>query len=93
VFTSPNGLPSDPSAVRREFIAVVNSAGLGGGWTPNMLRHTAASLLSDAGVPLETIADQLGHKDTRMASLHYRHRIRPTIGAGTVMAGLLRAAE
>src|SRR3954467_13400080 len=42
-----------------------------------MLRHTAASLMSDAGVPIEVAADQLGHRDTRMLSLHYRHRVRP----------------
>ena len=91
VFTSATGMPSDPSLVRREFLGVVAASELGDRWTPNMLRHTAASLLSDAGVPLEKIADQLGHKDTRMASLHYRHRVRATIDAGKLMGELLRA--
>jgi integrase len=36
--------------------------------TPNELRHTAASLANDAGVRLEELADQLGHKDVRMVS-------------------------
>jgi integrase len=48
--------------------------------TPNELRHTAASLANDAGVRLEELADQLGHKDVRMVSQVYRHRIRPTVG-------------
>lgn len=91
VFTSPTGRATDPSKCRREFGTVVRAAELADGWTPNLLRHTAASLLSDAGVPIEELADQLGHKDTRMASLHYRHRLRPTVGGGTLMGSLLGA--
>jgi integrase len=89
VFTSPTGRPTDPSAVRREFRAVVEQADIGDGWTPNMLRHTSASLMADAGVPIEEVADQLGHRDTRMASLHYRHRIRPTVSGGTTLDAVL----
>jgi integrase len=88
-FTSPTGAPSDPTANRREFRAVVKRAQVGDGWTPNMLRHTTASLLSDAGVPLEVVADQLGHRDTRMASRHYRHRVRPTVNGGLVLDRVL----
>ena len=51
-----------------------------------MLRHTAASLMADAGVPIEEVADQL---DTRMASLHSRHRIRPTVSGGTTLGAVL----
>jgi hypothetical protein len=40
------------------------------------LRHVAASLANDAGVRL----DELGHKDVRMVSQVYRHRIRSTVG-------------
>lgn len=93
VFTSPTGRPSDPAKCRREFDAVVAEAAIDGDWTPNMLRHTAASLLSDAGLPIEELADQLGHRDTRMASLHYRHRVRPTIGGGTMLANVLGARK
>jgi integrase len=89
VFTSPTGRPTDPARCRREFAEVVKAAKLGDGWTPNLLRHTAASLLSDAGLSIEELADQLGHKDTRMASLHYRHRVRPTVAGGTMMDSLL----
>lgn len=93
VFTSPTGAPSDPSENRREFAAVIKAAKLGDGWTPNALRHTAASLLSDAGVPLELVADQLGHRDTRMASLHYRHRVRPTVDGGKTLGAILGGAS
>jgi len=85
VWTNSVGSPTDPSRVRHAFQRAVRKAGIGEGWSPNSLRHTAASLLSDAGVALEDVADQLGHRDTRMASLHYRHRVRPTISAGIVM--------
>jgi hypothetical protein len=36
-------------------------------------------------MPIEQVADQLGHKDLRMLQKHYRHRIRSTIGGGTVL--------
>ena len=51
----------------------------------------AASLMSDAGMPIEQVADQLGHKDLRMLQKHYRHRIRPTVSGGTVLDTALRS--
>jgi integrase len=44
-------------------------------------RHSAASLLSAAGVPLEEIADVLGHTSTRILEQHYRHQVKPSIDA------------
>lgn len=88
VFTSPTGRPTDPAACRREFAIVATAAGLDG-WTPNELRHSAASLMSDAGMPIEQVADQLGHKDLRMLQRHYRHRIRPTVNGGMVLGDIL----
>jgi len=89
VFTNPAGSPTDPPKVRAEFKRVIDIAEIGEGWTPNMLRHSAASIMSDAGVPLERIADQLGHKDTRMLTAHYRQRIRPTIDAALILEDVL----
>ena len=37
------------------------------------LRHTYASALVNAGVPLAFVAAQLGHSDTRMVEKHYGH--------------------
>lgn len=45
--------------------------------------------MADAGMPIELVADQLGHCDLRMLQRHYRHRIRPTIAGGVVVDGLL----
>jgi integrase len=38
-------------------------------------------LLNDDGVPLELIADMLGHTSTAMLQRHYRHRVRPSADA------------
>ena len=89
VFTSPLGRPTDPKAVRNEFQHVVARARLDGRWTPNLLRHTAASLMADAGMPIEQVADQLGHRDLRMLQRHYRHRLRPTINGGHILGNTL----
>ena len=37
------------------------------------LRHTYASMLINAGVPLAFVADQLGHVNTRMVEKYYGH--------------------
>lgn len=80
VFPTNVGTPMSPSNLRRDLARITLAAGLGR-WSPNELRHSAASLLSASGVPLEQIADVLGHTDTRMLLKHYRHSISRTIGA------------
>lgn len=93
IFTSPTGRPTDPKAIRTEFARVVSAAGINGKWTPNLLRHSAASMMADAGMPIEQVADQLGHRDLRMLQQHYRHRIKPSVEGGHVVHGALRAGE
>ena len=57
------------------------------------MRHSAASLLSAAGVPLEEVADVLGHTSTRVTSATYRHRTTPTVDAAAgPMEALFRSA-
>jgi integrase len=80
VFPTNVGTPMSPSNLRRDLARLSVAAGLGH-WSPNELRHSAASLLSASGVPLEQIADVLGHTDTRMLLKHYRHPISRTIDA------------
>jgi integrase len=76
VFTTEVGSPLDPSNLRRATKALCEDAGVTQ-VSPNELgRHTAASLLYDAGMSLEAIADLLGHSSTRMLEAHYRHRVR-----------------
>ena len=78
MFASTNGRVLSPSNVRRQLAALCVRAGVPV-VTPNELRHSCASLLSDLGVPNEQIADLLGHTTTRMVELTYRHRLRPVV--------------
>jgi len=80
VFPTSRGTLLDPANLRRSLRTVTEQAGLGR-WHPHELRHSAASLLSAAGVPLEEVADVLGHASTRVTSATYRHRTTPTVEA------------
>ena len=81
VFPTGRGTLLDPANLRRALRTVTEKAGLGR-WHPHELRHSAASLLSAAGVPLEEVADVLGHASTRVTSATYRHLTTPTVEAG-----------
>ena len=91
VFTTSTGGPLEPTHVRKMFSRLTSNAGLGH-WHPHELRHSAASILSAAGVPLERIADVLGHDGTRMTALVYRHAITPTTNAALILGNLLTPA-
>jgi integrase len=80
VFPSRHGTVLEPSNVRRELTRICAAAEVPR-ITPNELRHTCATLLNDDGVPLELIADMLGHTTTTMLQRHYRHRVRPSADA------------
>lgn len=88
VFTTETGNSHNPSNLRRTLSRITNRLDLGD-WHPHELRHTAASLMSEAGVPIERIADQLGHDGTRMSLLVYRHATKPSVDAGNVMSNVL----
>lgn len=81
VFTTTVGTPIDPSNLRREFDKLTRRAGIGH-WHPHELRHSAASLLSAAGVPIEQISDVLGHEGPRTTAAVYRHLVNPSVSAG-----------
>ena len=73
VFCTSLGTPMGPINVRIEFKRITEKAGLGRNWTPRELRHTIVSFLSDSGVPIEQIADAVGHSSTRTTEVVYRH--------------------
>lgn len=54
--------------------------------SPKQLRHTHATLLVDAGVPLVKVQDRLGHADLRMLLATYRHRPEVATGADAMPA-------
>jgi integrase len=76
VFTTQIGTPIDPSNLRRDFNEVFKKAGLGH-WHPHELRHSAASIMLAQGVPLEVVADVLGHSSIRMTADVYGHILAP----------------
>jgi len=92
VFTTEVGTPIDPANLRRSFAALTEAAGLGH-WTPYELRHSAASLLSAAGVHAEVVGDVLGHDGTRMVATVYRHAVTPTVAAAVAPMEAMFAAS
>ena len=92
VFATRAGTPLSASNVRRELDRIAAESGLPH-VTPNELRHTAASNLSAAGVPIEQVADVLGHTDTAMLMEVYRHAVRPSIDAAASAMDRLIAAD
>lgn len=78
VFSSPRGGILSPPNVRRDLERICVERDVDP-VTPNELRHSCASLLSDEGVSNEELADLLGHTTTRMVDQTYRHRIRPVV--------------
>jgi integrase len=88
VFPGPSGGPLNPRNVRRDLATICTEHGLGV-VRPNELRHSCASVLSERGVPLELIADLLGHTSTRMLDQTYRHRPRRAVDAAVDVMGSL----
>ncbi|GIH99481.1 hypothetical protein Pta02_14900 [Planobispora takensis] len=82
VFCTGVGTPLDAANVRRAFRKITEDAQIGPGWVPRELRHSFVSIMSDQGVPLETIADLVGHAGTSVTEAVYRHQLRPVITKG-----------
>ena len=80
VFPTATGGPWNPKNLRDELARICAAHDLPA-VRPNELRHSCASVLSERGVPLELIADLLGHTSTRMLDQTYRHRPRRAVTA------------
>ena len=72
VFTSNVGTPLDPEQFGNTVPKVCIEAGLGH-WSIHELRHSCASLLIAMEVPLEVVAEQLGHASIRVTKDVYGH--------------------
>jgi integrase len=90
VFANEIGGLLDPSNDRRALDEMCKDAGIPH-FSPNELRHSAASHLLNEGVLLEVVADQLGHATTRMLDQVYRHRVRPVIDTSSAAARMFEA--
>ena len=82
VFCTRTGTALDAGNVRRSFRAITKAAGLGEDRTPREMRHTFVSIMSDHEVPVETIADLVGHASTAVTEKVYRHQLRSVITTG-----------
>jgi integrase len=72
VFAAVAGEPLHPDTVTKHFDRLVARAGV-----PKIrlhdLRHTAATLRLEQGVPLKVVTERLGHSSTRITSDLYQH--------------------
>ena len=82
VFCTRTGTALDAGNVRRSFRAITKAVGIGEDWTPREMRHTFVSIMSDHNVPIETIADLVGHASTAVTEKVDRHQLRPVITTG-----------
>jgi integrase len=68
VFTAAFGAPASDSTVRKEFARHVAAAGLPAGLRLHDLRHSNASILGAAGVPVTVVSEQLGTRPSASRS-------------------------
>jgi integrase len=92
VFTTQTGGPLDAANVRRSFRRICAAAKIGQSWTPRELRHSFVSIMSDSGMPVERIADLVGHAGgSRVTEQVYRFQLKPVLMEGAeVMDRALR---
>src|SRR6266568_7572456 len=85
VFCHEDGRMYTSDALNWRFGKMTRRAGIGH-WHAHEGRHTAVSIMSSNGVPLQEISDTVGHKSTHVTETVYRHVIVPSIrGGATVM--------
>jgi integrase len=85
VFCHEDGTMYSSRALNWRFSSMTRKAGLGH-WHAHEGRHTAVSIMSSNGVPIQEISDTVGHKSTHATETVYRHVIVPAIqGGATVM--------
>jgi integrase len=73
IFLKPDGEPWGKGHQIRPLRAVCTRAQIKPSIGFHGLRHTYSSHLIMAGVPLQVVAENLGHSDTRMVEKHYAH--------------------
>jgi integrase len=83
IFSHRDGMPWGNSHQQRPLNRACEIAGIVPTVSFHVLRHTYGSLLAMRGVPLQVIAEALGHADTRITSRHYAH-LMPSYVADTI---------
>ena len=93
VFCHADGRPYTRDGLNWRFGQVTRRAGIGH-WHAHEGRHTAVSIMSSNGVPIQDITDTVGHKSTHVTETVYRHVIVPAIrGGATVMDNVFGEME
>ena len=88
VFCHEDGSMYTSRGLNWHFSKMTKKAGIGH-WHAHEGRHTAVSIMSSNGVPIQEISDTVGHKSTHVTETVYRHVIVPAIrGGATVMDGV-----
>jgi integrase len=72
IFAKPDGSPVHPDYVSQRFGRLVKKAGLLM-IRPHDTRHTAATLLLEAGIPVKVVSERLGHSTTSITADLYQH--------------------
>ena len=80
VFTTETGEPCDPRNALRAFKAAASYAGLPSGLGLPTLRHSAATVMLENGVPLKVVAEILGHFSVSITGDIYGH-VSPDVSA------------
>jgi len=91
VFASSVGTLRNANNVLRSFRSIVERTNLtANDWTPREMRHSFVSLLSDSGVPIESIARLVGHAGgSTVTETVYRKQIRPVLLEGAEAMDLI----
>jgi integrase len=86
VFCHENGDPYTSDQLNWRYGKMTRRAGIGR-WHAHEGRHTAVSIMSSNGVPIQEISDTVGHKSTHVTETVYRHVIVPAIRGGATRDG------
>jgi integrase len=93
VFCHEDGSMYTSRGLNWHFNKMTKKAGIGH-WHAHEGRHTAVSIMSSNGVPIQEISDTVGHKSTHVTETVYRHVIVPAIrGGATIMDDVFGTAS
>ena len=84
VFCFEDGRPYSRGGLNWRFSKMTKRGGIGH-WHAHEGRHTAVSIMSNNGVPIQDISDTVGHKSTHVTETVYRHVIVPAIRGGAAV--------
>ena len=92
VFCHEDGRMYSKDALNWRCSKMTRRAGIGH-WHAHEGRHTAVSIMSSNGVPLQDISDTVSHKSTHVTATLYRHVIAPVIRGGASVMDIVFADD